>query len=712
MPYDVSNISPDLTDGYKSIQSQIGAFGAYTQATTSQKEVSSTRGNSDAQGTNAIAQQLNSVTEGQKAFQRNVPTSYDQLLKLIKSSANANSQGQGGLETTRALRKILLDAVFKMEPYVAKVIADEAFKALGCAQQQTYPSISQTVLDSLPSLSTLPANESIYVNLEEIDFFGSLKVKPNSLVGRIYYETTGFTQLSPYINYSGAKKFPMNFELQNRTQNLNQTFKYEYDLPYYGKSNTNLWDFEYVKQNDIGATGDYLRMFLLQRPDKSGQYVPPPTTGSTLKYSANTIVDSLGDYYQSIKVFDSRVFAANLINLLTGSLSVDLTSTQVEEQSKFILILNRIFGLCESGPKEIDVAGTSKISEYDNIGDEFFEFNEVDNNNINQFVNDALNGVVTFVECNNINVPVNNQVILEQLTQINDDLSVNEQVDLLEGILDSIVDNWENTFPGVGLNEAWLQNILQKLPVALLASIFTPKVLLPLFTFKSVLENQILGFANEIIQSGNSIVISGNSSIASANTINDIVSSQVASGVDFARKFKKFVFGVVAAVAEKFLEILFEELKKNLLRIVKLILKDIYRTTKDKRVLIIQSLLEAGEFIVQTVVNYRECKSLVGAIQKILKLINKKLPGTGINKALLAFADALPGFSPERAAINAIESMQGYGLRTGPTPDGQPNKMTFYQIATQKGLSVEDAKNGVVDIGISVITGLPIGKSR
>jgi hypothetical protein len=120
----------------------------------------------------------------------------------------------------------------------------------------------------------------------------------------------------------------------------------------------------------------------------------------------------LGDYYQSIKVFDSRVFAANLINLLTGSLSVDLTSTQVEEQSKFILILNRIFGLCESGPKEIDVAGTSKISEYDNIGDEFFEFNEVDNNNINQFVNDALNGVVTFVECNNINVPVNNQVIL------------------------------------------------------------------------------------------------------------------------------------------------------------------------------------------------------------------------------------------------------------------------------------------------------------
>ena len=130
--------------------------------------------------------------------------------------------------------------------------------------------------------------------------------------------------------------------------------------------------------------------------------------------------------------------------------------------------------------------------EYDNVGDEFFNFNEVDNNNINQFVNDALNGTVTFVECNNLNVPVNNQAILEELTQLNDDLPVNEQVDLLEGILDSIVDNWEETFPGVGLSAAWLQNILKKLPIALLASIFTPKVLLPIFTFKSVCEVKFL----------------------------------------------------------------------------------------------------------------------------------------------------------------------------------------------------------------------------
>lgn len=77
MPYNLTNSSPDLAEGYKSIDSQIGAFAAYTQATTAQKEIQSTQGNSDAPGSNKIAQQLNSIADSQKAFQRNVPTSYD-----------------------------------------------------------------------------------------------------------------------------------------------------------------------------------------------------------------------------------------------------------------------------------------------------------------------------------------------------------------------------------------------------------------------------------------------------------------------------------------------------------------------------------------------------------------------------------------------------------------------------------------------------------
>ena len=65
-----------------------------------------------------------------------------------------------------------------------------------------------------------------------------------------------------------------------------------------------------------------------------------------------------------------------------------------------------------------------------------------------------------------------------------------------------------------------------------------------------------------------------------------------------------------------------------------------------------------------------------------------------------------PIFSPN------TEILQGLGVPTGPMPDGSPNKMIFYQIATQKGMSIEDAQSGVIDIGISALTGLPIGKAR
>ena len=56
-------------------------------------------------------------------------------------------------------------------------------------------------------------------------------------------------------------------------------------------------------------------------------------------------------------------------------------------------------------------------------------------------------------------------------------------------------------------------------------------------------------------------------------------------------------------------------------------------------------LLDAGEFLVTafvTVRNYRECKNLIGQIQKILKLISRQIPNTNpISKSLIGlFAES------------------------------------------------------------------------
>ena len=706
----------DLSAGYKNISSQISAFQAYTAVSTASKDVDSTQGNSDAQSAGNIATGLNQIANEQKRFQRNVPTSYNELVKLIgKSSGN-------GSATTKELRKILLQTALKMEPYVNQIVKEQALKLLGCSQQQTYQGINQFQINQIPSLATLPVQNGIYVKLEDIDFNKVLKIKPTSLIGKAYYDAKQLKPLTVYKNYKGPKPFPMNYELWSRTQSPTQTFRDEFEVFYNGGgSKQRIFDISYVRQDSLGNSGDFFRVFLINRED-----APTGSTFNKLAFSAQTVSKSLSDYYQSIKIFEAKSFAGTLLNLLVGTLSSGLSITQIEKQTKLALIINRIFGRCESGESEIDVSGVAKVSEVDVDDNEFFDFDQIDLKNIDTITNNIKQNVVEFEECGNVKFPVDNNSILTQLGNLDEvieDLSIEEQVQEIENILDSIPNTINQTTQSINFTNPFNQNVLETIPKALAYTVLNPKVLLPIFTFKQLLENQVLGFANQIITSGGTVINVVNGLVQSANTISQLANPIINDGIDFARKLRQFIFGVVGAIAEKFLEVLFEILKKNLLNLIRVILGDIAKTTKDIRIRKIQALLDAGEFLVAafvTVRNLRECKSLIGQIQKILKLISRQIPNTNpISKSLIGLANYLPGVSPERATINAIEIAQKFGLPTGALADGQPNKMIFYQLATQRGLKFEEASNGVVDIGVDPIQtaaagGIPIlvGKNR
>jgi hypothetical protein len=373
----------DLSAGYKNISSQISAFQAYTAVSTASKDVDSTQGNSDAQSAGNIATGLNQIAKEQKRFQRNVPTSYNELVKLIgKTSGN-------GSATTKELRKILLQTALKMEPYVNQIVKEQALKLLGCSQQQTYQGINQYQINQIPSLATLPSQDGIYVKLEDIDFNKVLKIKPTSLIGKASYDATRLKPLTVYKNYKGPKPFPMNYELWDRTQSPTRTYKDEFEVFYNGGgSKQRIFDISYVKQDSLGNSGDFFRVFLINRED-----APTGSTINKLAFSAQTISKSLSDYYQSIKIFEAKSFAGTLLNLLVGTLSSGLSITQIEKQTKLALIINRIFGRCESGESEIDVSGVAKVSEVDVDDNEFFDFDQIDLKNIDTITNNIKQNV-------------------------------------------------------------------------------------------------------------------------------------------------------------------------------------------------------------------------------------------------------------------------------------------------------------------------------
>jgi hypothetical protein len=705
-----SNQSLDLGGGYEAISNRISALQSYNESRQLTQESDKKRGESLAQSIQALAGQKSSVEANQSRDKRNQPTSFDKLIQLINQS-NPDSRFSN---TGKEIRKNLLQLVFQMKGEINEIIQEEMFRTLNCAQEQTYKGLATTQIPTNQSLSLLPDQEGIYLNINYLDFNQSLKINPQSGIGRLYYETTGITTLSQYKNYPGnppipsppqkpeKKPFPMNFELNQLIQNPGQTFKDEYSVFYNGRSRQQIFDIEYTTQNGVGATGNFFRVFLL---DREGSPTSTNPGQATLQYSANTIQTAISDYFDSIELFSAKTFLASLLNLTTGLLASGVSIRQIENQNKFVTILNRIIGICEPGSSEIDVSGVAKVSELDNLDDTFFTFSEIELNDINQLSNNQKKGVIQYVDCDNIELPVNNEILLQELDQLSntiDSLPVEDQVAEIERILDSIPQAWsQEGFGGVGfdLQNPFNADIIRNIILALASGLFTPKTILPLFVFIEYQREQIVGFANNLIVSGNTIITSANTLINSANTLNALASTTINDGVDFARKFRKFVTKVIGRIMNRFLELLFNMLKKNILKLLREIIRDIARTSKNAKLKAINAILNYAEPLVQGFLNYRECKSLIKQIQRILELIRGEVrtPPSPLPNALLVLSEFLPGISPERGVLNIIEYMQAYGLKTGPNPDGSPNRMVAFTTALQKGGYDEFVQNGKVE---------------
>jgi len=259
------------------------------------------------------------------------------------------------------------------------------------------------------------------------------------------------------------------------------------------------------------------------------------------------------------------------------------------------------------------------------------------------------------------------------------------------------------------------KNIIKDLPKAVASGILTPKVLLPVFVMYQSLQitarnviNNLIKSANTFIQSANTVVNQGNNVLQSGTTIGQEVDNVIDDSVDFLKKFKEFVFGVVRRINEVFLRELFDILKKDILNLLDVLINDISRSAALKKYAIILRLIQLGLVLQQLISNYRSCKSLVDSILNLLKLINGFIGNNNeIPRPLLPLTALLPGTSPERARLNILEGLQSLGLPTGPMPDGSPNLTNVFVDAMVKGMDKEENENGTIDAMVLVppITG-------
>ena len=694
----------DLNQGQIEVKNKISAIKNFAQVSNSEKKLKRSAGNSESKGIPDIASSLDNASKDQKRYLKPPPNSFDQVLEMIGLTSG------NGSETLKYLKKKLLLTATKIEPEIKKIITKNAIKALGCSQEQTFQGFTSTFLELNP-LNTLPVGQGIYVPIESMDISGMLKTTTDSKIGKVVYEKPKPSVLENVFKpYKGKKPFPMNKEFNNRLMGtfVTNSFNGEYGKYYQGVSNQNLFDFQYSPTNQFGVDQACFKVALISKVNES-----LTITGG----SANKVIDFLEDYYGTIKLFDTTDFTAVMMNAVSGAINIkaNLTSDEISKQSQFMLILQRILGLCFDSRREIDVSGVSKIAELDGVDESFFELTEIDLRNIDVQISNIQNGVMELVDCNNVKVPVDYETIIDGLIDLreNEGLSPALEVNKIIAISDSLVQNpdWKALLP-TNLNfQVFDEDFIKKIPLSVAGAILSPKVLFPIFVLMQSLEGNATNAFNSAVTSANTFIQSG-------NTIGNSVNNLINSNVDFLKTFKKFNIEMVAEIGAIFVTELFNILKKDLINLMRPIIADIGSEALKAKLQMIERLITIALIINQIVIgvkDYKKCKSLIDDILIILNLISSLAPpGSKIPKVLLLLAKFLPGTSASRASINTIEELQKLGIPTGTLPDGSPNLMLLFNLASNKATKKESAQNGKLQaIGISA-DGKPVeiyGKS-
>lgn len=681
--------SLDLNSSAQEISSKINSSKTAVETLKTKKNLKSSLANSASEGLGNISSQLDKIKDLQKRFQREPPNSMDQLLNFLSQTRGSGS------ETFRYLRRKILEAASKIEPKVSEILKEETLTALGCSQQQTYKGVSAQSIQLQP-LPLRPQQEGIYIPVNSVDFFSNLKKAPESNFGKVYYERPEPTADNKYIAFGGVEPYPMNKQLYRIMDSTNSGKSLSQILGknYQGKSGQNLFDVQYTKTNNFGINGDYFRVLLIDREDNSGS-------------TANKVFEFISDYYSTIKLVDQVDLGAQIVNIISGAMSIsaNVGFGELNNQSRFSLLVQRILGLCFDSRREIDVSGVAKIAELDGVDDSFFELNEIDLRKLDLRISNVQNGVMEFEDCENVKLPVNTQVLVDQLIDFRAQTgqTTEEVVSTLEQIIDSISENpeWKLKIPSnFNTDVAINKNVIKQIPLAIAAGVLTPKVLLPIFTLGAVIQSAATYTYNQAVTSANTF-------ISSANTITSSGSNIITSGSDFLKKWKTFSINLISKINAEFLAVLYELLKKDIINLLSSIISDISKSKMLKKYALILNLLSILIAVAQLVKDYRRCKSLLDDILTIFNLLSSSglFGKNDVPLAALLASKFLPGFSPERAFINVVEELQSIGIPTGVMPDGSPNLMLLYNLANQQGTEKEQMNRKYSAGGISTFLG-------
>lgn len=648
----------DLQNGYKEIKDKISSAKAYNDLKSQYNDLKSSAGDSFDNAKSDVQDSLNNVKNSAEDKLNNLNSTVDKYKKQVKTQfehlidIKRILNGKGG-NSIRYIKRMLTKVLGKIEPKIGDILFGEVLKMLGCDQQQSYTSG--------------PQGQVLYIKTKSIDLARLLTRDPTEKKNKPLYEKQSLSGSQTY-------PYPMNKELYNRIQDGGNSYQGQYGSVYYGRSGKPLFDIQYADVNDLGETGSFYKVTLLER--------------ITLN-KMNNISEFIKDYFKTIKIFDFNSVISWILECMLGILSISggIGLKKVDDVSKVMAVIQRLLGICFDNRKTIDVSGISKLSEVDDDDNSYYELSDIDLRNIEERQNNIKNKVVKFLSCNDVALPVNSDNViseLENLTFIEDE---DKQIESAINITDTLTNdpNW-NGFALDGSLKAeldfdFVKNLMKGLAFALL----TPKILLPIAIMLKALGKSIL--------------------------------ETIESFYDFIRKFASFFKNLISKIMSIFIQTLFNEIKRDIRGLVQQVVLDLAKEKAAKQLTLVLKLVQLLITVANFIRDFRECKSVIDEILWLLKIVSSGWGNIGSNPLqsssdlplpLLFASQLLDGYSQTRSFINTISELQKIGIPTGPMPDGSPNLTVLAIYSQLRGQSYE-MLNSKIQVAIPALAITPAG---
>lgn len=651
----------DIKQSWGDASKKLSAIKTTNELKQNEKTLKKNKANSAKENSQSFKKRLSDAKSGKKENKKQIKSEEKNQLELLLELFKESLPKSGG-QSLSLITKIFLESSSNTKEKIKEILIDEIVSTIGCSEEQSYDT---------------SVNQPIYIKVNQIDLFNQLKTSPDDEVAKVFYEDAQTN--------NGSLPYAMNRQLYQRLQVPNQSFSQDTSAgngqTYVSKSQAQLFDIEYVQnytnQQNVLVTGDFYKV----------------TLNSQLN-NKTSVSDFLRDYYGSIDILSFDNLSANLKSSITGSFDVGLGLSQGEVKNKFdfFAILKRLMGVCNDPTKKIDVAGTAKLSDVDDIDDSFFEPTPQEELLSDKLSNNVKKGVVEFEDCGNVELPVNLKSDLANQEEIVKEKNDTKKIELFNKFInDASKDpNWQKisqkygfSIPSFDLNiKSSIQtSIITKLPSVIFKSILTPKVMLGFFIMIKAIKNEL----------------------------SETIDSKYDDLKNFFKTFKKFVVNFLRKLMAIFVETLFNVVKKNIKLLVETIISEIIKESKIKKLRMYSTILYILLQLTQSFIDFRNCKSVIDEILNLLNLGITGVGGGGIPSFILASSALLGGVSDTRAMSNVIQNLQSAGLPTGAAPDGGPNLMNIAMLSMIQGQSLENAQHSLTEVWIPPTPVTPAG---